>query len=98
MLFGILFQGMALFGAVRRVMSMKHAEIFCVFVFVVIPTAFLVSLLLSRRFIRLIIRRRVIQCGLQKFAEVLKVMQCSGGWFEILNLHLPLPFDGDSEL
>ena len=41
-------------------MPMQHAEILVVFVVVVVPTAFLVALLLSGRLVRNIARRRVI--------------------------------------
>ena len=76
---------------------MQHAEILLVFV-VVVTTAFLVAFLLSGRLVRLIVCDWVVQCGLQTFAEILKVSQCSGCGFEILNLHLPLPLDWGSKL
>ena len=74
-------------------MPVQHAEILFVFVVVVFMTAFLVALFLFGRLVRLIVCRRVIQCGPQTFAEVFEVTQCSGYWLNILNLYLPLPLD-----
>ena len=76
---------------------MQHAEVLFVFVLIV-PTAFLVAFLLSGHLVRLIVRDWVVLCGLQALAEILKVPQGLGDGFEILNLHLPLPLDEDSEL
>ena len=78
-------------------MLVQHAEIIFFFVVVVVPTTLIVALF-SGHLVRLIVRRRVIQCGLQAFSEVLKVAYSSGFWFEHLNLHLTLPLDGDSKL
>ena len=79
-------------------MPMQHAEIFFVFVIVVVLKSFLVAFLLPGCLVRLIVCRRVIQCELQTFAEILEVAYGSSGWLKILNLHLSLPLDGDSKL
>ena len=76
---------------------MQHAEILLVFV-VVVAMAFLVAYLLSRRLFRPIVRDWFVQCGLQGLAEILKVSQGSGCRFKVLNLHLPLPLDQNSEI
>ena len=97
--FCFLFQGATLFGGVRRVVPMQHAVVFLTsFVVIVVTKVFLVSCLLYGRLVTIIIGRRVFKCGLQTFAEVLEVMQCPGIHFEVLNLHLLLPLDGDSKL
>ena len=68
-----LIKGAALFGAVRRVMCMKYAD-FVSFVITISLMAFFVALLLSGHCVRLLVRRRVIQCKLETFAEVFEVV------------------------
>ena len=65
------FEGMTLFGAVCKVMPMQHAEMLLAFVVTIVPKMFLVALFLSRHLVRLVVHRRVIQCGLQTSAEFL---------------------------
>ena len=77
---------------------MQHAEVFFSFVVIVVLTAFIVVFLLYGRLVRLIIHDWVVQCGLQALAEILKVLQGSGRGLKILNLHLLLLLDWDSEL
>ena len=48
---------MALFGAVRRVMPMQHAVIIISFVVTIVPTVFLIALLLSGHLVRLVAHR-----------------------------------------
>ena len=76
---------------------MQHTDIFLVFV-VVVATAFLLAFLVSRRLLRSFVRKCFVQCGLQALAEILKASQGSSRRLKVLNLHLPLPFDQDSEL
>ena len=81
-----------------RVVPMQHAKMFILFFVVWIATAFFVALALLGHLFRLRVRRTFFQCALETFAEILKFAKCPGGRYEVLNLHLPLPFDGDSEL
>ena len=60
MCFLLLLKGATLFGVVRRVMPMQHAEILFVLVAIVVLIAFIVAFILSGRLVRLIVRRRVI--------------------------------------
>ena len=76
---------------------MQHAKVLFSFVVVVFTKAFLIALF-SGRLVRLIVRDWVVQCRLQTLAAIVKVFQGSSRRFEILNLHLPLPLDGDSKL
>ena len=54
-------------------MPMQHAEMLLTFVVTVVLTAFLAAFLLPGCLVRLVVRRRVIQCRLQMFAEVLEI-------------------------
>ena len=87
-----------MFGLVRRVLSMQNTKIFFVFVVVVVVTAFLVAFLLFGCFVRLGVHMRVVQCVLETFVEILEIANCPGGWHKVLDLHLLLPADWNSEL
>ena len=58
---------MALFGTVCRVMTVQHTLIILFFSVIVVTTEALVFFLLSGHLVRLVVCRRVIQCGLQTF-------------------------------
>ena len=81
----------------RRIFSTQHIETFLVIV-VVVAMAFLLAFLLFGRLFRHFVRDQFVQCRLQVLAEILKVSQGSSSRFKVLNLHLPLPLDWDSEL